>query len=170
MTHENWSKDSLASVRAILKDYVTDVKMYKQQQYPKTSRLKTIYKDAELMRLIQNTSESSSRSPQSNIYNNYISDNTIEQLNIVQDNKQSTITQDKSSSSQKRSKEQTPEQLSAPTSEQSSTSTREKTNCKHITYENFVCSEIITDSGTNSDDASSPSSFFSSDLSVSVSR
>jgi len=52
MTHENWSKDSLASVRAILKDYVTDVKMYKQQQYPKTSRLKTIYK-VSLLQLLE---------------------------------------------------------------------------------------------------------------------
>lgn len=44
MTHENWAKDSLASVRTILKYYITDVKMHQRQQNPKTSRAKTVYK------------------------------------------------------------------------------------------------------------------------------
>ncbi|CAO3615054.1 unnamed protein product [Mucor hiemalis] len=84
VTPENRSKDSLASVRAILKEYVKEVKKHQQQHNPKFSRLKTTYSDAELKRLIQNTPESGNRTPQSNIYNNYFSDNTIEQLNIVQ--------------------------------------------------------------------------------------
>ncbi|CAO3640924.1 unnamed protein product [Mucor fragilis] len=78
MTHENWAKDSLASVRTILKDYITDVKMHQRQQNPKTSRAKTVYKNAELQKLIHG---SRSRSPQSTIHNYYTS--TIEQLNIV---------------------------------------------------------------------------------------
>ncbi|KAI8636023.1 hypothetical protein BD408DRAFT_426789 [Parasitella parasitica] len=164
MTHENWPKDSLASVRAILQEYINDVKMLQKQQDQAARRLKTSYKDAELIGLIQKTSQSSNGSPQSNIYNNYISDNTIEQLNIVQDNKQSIITQDKGSSGQKRSREQTPEQPSIPTSEQPSTLTRGKRNCRSATDKNFVSSEIISDHDTNSNTTSSPSSFFPSDL------
>ncbi|KAG1447006.1 hypothetical protein G6F56_009395 [Rhizopus delemar] len=164
MTHEDWSKDSLASVRAILKNYVKDVKMLQQQKNQATTRLKISYSDAELNRLIQNKSESSNNNPQSNIFNDYISDNTIGQLNLVQDNKQSSITQDKGSLGQKLSREQTPEQPSTPTSEQPSTSAQEKRNCRRAANENFVCSEIITDDDFKSDTASSPSSFFPSDL------
>lgn len=52
MTHGNWSKDSLASARAILKDYVKDVKTHQQQQNPKFSRLKTTY-SVNLPRLLE---------------------------------------------------------------------------------------------------------------------
>ncbi|KAG2230843.1 hypothetical protein INT48_003996 [Thamnidium elegans] len=179
-THNDWLKDSLASVRAILHDYVKDVKDQQRQQNHATTRLKTSYNDAELESLI----ERESNNDQSTIWNNYISSNTIEQLTIGQ----STMMQKKGSSGQKRSRDQTPEQPSmstpeqpstptpekpstptsekpsTPTSEQPSTSTRGKRNCKRITDESFVPSEIITDDDTNSDVTSSPSSFYPSDL------
>ncbi|CAO3615050.1 unnamed protein product [Mucor hiemalis] len=56
------------------------------------------------------------------------------------------------------------EQTSTSISEQPSPSPREKRNCRHTINENFVCSETITDSDTNSDTVSSPSSFFPSHL------
>lgn len=42
-THQNWSKDSLASVRAILHHYVNDVKDHQQQGNHATTRLKISY-------------------------------------------------------------------------------------------------------------------------------
>ncbi|CAO3658407.1 unnamed protein product [Rhizopus stolonifer] len=147
-THQNWSRDSLASVRTILQRYINDVKNQQRQGNSATTHLKISYKDVEMRELIQRNPKNSNNSDQSTIYNNYISSRNIEELNIEQ----------------KRSREQTPEQASTSKPEQSSTSTRGKRNCRHIAIENFVSSEVITDNDTNSDITSSPSSFFPSDL------
>ncbi|KAI8051807.1 hypothetical protein BDF21DRAFT_177271 [Thamnidium elegans] len=169
-THNDWLKDSLASVRAILHDYVKDVKDQQRQQNHATTRLKTSYNDEELKSLI----ERKFNNDQSTIWNNYISSNTIEQLTIGQ----STMMQKKDSSGQKRFRDRTPGQPSTPeppstptpekpsttTSEQPSASTRGKRNCRRTPGESFAPSEIITDDDTNSVVTSSPSSFYPSDL------
>ncbi|KAG2206123.1 hypothetical protein INT47_003772 [Mucor saturninus] len=151
LTHANWSKDTLSSLRAILNDYVADVKD-QQHKNPKTARLKTVYKDAELRELLKNVSESS----RSEAY--YITGNNIEQLNI--DHNQGAISRN-TTFIQKRSRETTPTSSS---SAQPSSPTGIKRNRRSTTSEDFVSSELITDSDNNSDGNSSPSSFFPSDL------
>ncbi|KAI7892148.1 uncharacterized protein EV154DRAFT_562579 [Mucor mucedo] len=141
------------SLRAILNDYTAGVKDHRNEG-PKTARLKIVYKDAELRELLENVSESS----QSQAY--YISGNTIEQLNIVKGHNQGTISRN-ATFIQKRSRETTPTSAS---STQPSSPTGIKRNRRSTTNEDFVSSEFITVSDNNTDDNSSPSSFFPSDL------
>ncbi|KAI8083968.1 uncharacterized protein B0P05DRAFT_570386 [Gilbertella persicaria] len=155
-THENFPKDSLASARSILHDYIKDVKYQQRQQNHATARLKTSYNDEDLKRLIQENSKRSNDNDHSTVYNNYISNNTIEQLKV----EQNRITQDKVSCGQKRSREKP----STSKPEQPFTSTQGKRDCRRIIAEDFISSELVTDDDSNSDITTSQSSFYPSDL------
>ncbi|KAG1472728.1 hypothetical protein G6F56_001366 [Rhizopus delemar] len=120
--------------------------MLQQQKNQANTRLKISYSDAELNRLIPNESESSNSNPQLNIFNNYISDNTIGQLNLAQVHSARNV------QGNKRLNNLQHQHLSNRLPQR-----QEKRNCRRAANENFVCSEIITDDDFKSNTASSPS-------------